>query len=138
MGFPLRNYVRPSPAADFDKSPAVSEGNGLTSTWLTSDSHVFPRPCHSHNDYWRPYPLFSALAAGCTGIEADVWLSQDGNDLLVGHDRASLAPHRTLKSMYLDPLFAILKHRNFEEKRDNSTVYDQARGIFSTQPNITV
>jgi hypothetical protein len=33
-----------------------------------------PVGCHSHNDYWRRVPLYSALQAGCIGVEADVWL----------------------------------------------------------------
>ena len=39
---------------------------------LTSDVHPFM--CHSHNDYWRREPLYQAIHAGCTGVEADVWL----------------------------------------------------------------
>ncbi|KAH0421245.1 hypothetical protein CcaCcLH18_13548 [Colletotrichum camelliae] len=83
------------------------------SRWLKEFTHsVVPRNCHSHNDYWRPYPLFSALAAGCVGVEADIWLSDDGLDLLVGHDRGSLSSERTLQKMYLDPLVSILEHQN--------------------------
>lgn len=99
---------------------------------------VIPIMCHSHNDYWRPYPLFSALAAGCTGIEADVWLTDDGTELLVGHDRHSLKQERTLRSMYLDPLLEILNYENPDEQWANHTVYDRARGVFGTQPNTTV
>ncbi|KAH1724194.1 hypothetical protein KXX25_000811 [Aspergillus fumigatus] len=51
---------------------------------------IVPVQCHSHNDYWRSVPLYEALAAGCTGVEADVWL--EGSDLLVGHGKRSLTP----------------------------------------------
>lgn len=67
-------------------------------------------PVHSHNDYSRRVPLFDALAAGCTGVEADISL-QDG-DLLVGHTEASLRVNRTLRSLYLDPLSRILQQQN--------------------------
>jgi hypothetical protein len=97
---------------------------------------VIPIMCHSHNDYWRPYPLFSALAAGCTGVEADVWLTDD--DILVGHNPSELTPKRTLKSMYLDPLLEILDRENPEEQWANHTVYDRAHGVFETQPNTTL
>ncbi|KAI1033249.1 hypothetical protein LB503_008458, partial [Fusarium chuoi] len=41
--------------------------------WSTELSHlVSPVMCHSHNDYWRPHPLFSALSVGCASVEADV------------------------------------------------------------------
>ncbi|KAI1748920.1 hypothetical protein F4782DRAFT_533885 [Xylaria castorea] len=48
------------------------------STWLSGSSQtVIPRACHSHNDYLRRIPLFTALTAGCIGVEADVWLEFD-------------------------------------------------------------
>lgn len=62
-----------------------------------------PRPRgHAHNDYLHVHPLQDALAQGFTSVEADVFL--DGDQLLVGHDRWMLAPHRTLERLYLDPL----------------------------------
>jgi hypothetical protein len=66
--------------------------------------------CHSHNDYWRQKPLFSALHAGCTSVEADVWLYKE--DLFVGHSTASLTPARTLQSLYINPLLEILDRTN--------------------------
>ncbi|KAK2005827.1 hypothetical protein LZ32DRAFT_596551 [Colletotrichum eremochloae] len=106
------------------------------SRWLTDFTRsVIPRNCHSHNDYWRPYPLFSALAAGCVGVEADVWLSDNGFDLLVGHDRGSLSSERTLQTMYLDPLLTILEQQNQQEP---ITPFEQARGVFHTHPDTTL
>lgn len=99
---------------------------------------VKPRECHSHNDYWRPYPLFSALAAGCSSVEADVWITDDGTDLLVGHDQTSLTGDRTLASMYLEPLLNILNSVN--EGTEHSAVADmtQRRGVFRTDPDATL
>ncbi|MBW3129582.1 hypothetical protein [Hymenobacter profundi] len=57
---------------------------------------------HSHNDYWRPHPLFDALQIGFKSVEADVFLID--STLQVGHERAALRPDRTLQSLYLDPL----------------------------------
>lgn len=54
-------------------------------------------------------PLFEALAAGCTSVEADVWLDDDLAIPLVGHSRHSLTAERTLKSLYIDPIIAILE-----------------------------
>ncbi|KAI8629084.1 hypothetical protein F5Y19DRAFT_475645 [Xylariaceae sp. FL1651] len=107
------------------------------SVWLDNYSHtVVPRACHSHNDYWRSIPLFTALTTGCTGIEADVWLSDDGKDLLVGHDRHSLRFNKTLRSLYINPLLEILGGRNPNWTADS--VYDQAQGVFRIQPHTTV
>ena len=79
---------------------------------LTRD--IRPIPCHSHNDYWRSVPLYSAIRAGCVSVEADVWLlcKNSSYDLYVGHSRASLTSNRTLKDLYIDPLVKILDMQN--------------------------
>lgn len=69
---------------------------------------VLPIPCHSHNDYTRNVPLFDALHAGCTSVEADIWLVGSNKELQVGHNKASLSPSRTLESLYLRPLVRLL------------------------------
>lgn len=61
------------------------------------------RHAHAHNDYAHGRPLLDALAHGFTSVEADVFLTSEG-ELLVGHTRAELRKERTLKSLYLDPL----------------------------------
>ncbi|RAL58412.1 hypothetical protein DID88_005117 [Monilinia fructigena] len=80
--------------------------------WYPTDftRDINPIPCHSHNDYWRRVPLFDALRAGCTGVEADVWLFDD--DLYVGHNTASLQRNRTFQSLYINPLVDILERQN--------------------------
>ena len=35
---------------------------------------IVPKGFHSHNDYWRQFPLYSALSVGAVSVEADVWL----------------------------------------------------------------
>lgn len=104
---------------------------------------VIPIPCHSHNDYWRKVPLYDALAAGCTGVEADVWLTD--NDLLVGHSTGSLSSARSLTSLYIDPLMSILNHQNPPVTFQTSTSSDPEQntatsnaspinGVFETNP----
>ncbi|KAA6197471.1 hypothetical protein F2B00_36455, partial [Streptomyces parvus] len=69
-----------------------------------------PRPirhAHAHNDYLHPRPLHDALAHGFTSVEADIFLV-DG-ELLVAHEPATLDPNRTLASLYLDPLAALVR-----------------------------
>lgn len=39
---------------------------------------------HSHNDYWRDVPLYTALSHGVTSVEADVWLNPKDGRLYVG------------------------------------------------------
>lgn len=106
-------------------------GEGL-STWPTDFSRgINPIPCHSHNDYWRRVPLYSAISAGCIGVEADIWLYKE--DLYVGHNTASLTRNRTLNNLYINPLIEILSHQNpttsFYPQEDTGPA-----GVFDTSP----
>jgi glycerophosphoryl diester phosphodiesterase len=65
-----------------------------------------PLPAHSHNDYERPRPLFSALQLRFASVEADVFLVE--GELRVGHDQSELLPGRTLGNLYLEPLRLIV------------------------------
>jgi hypothetical protein len=75
--------------------------------------------------------LFDAIAAGATGVEADIWhRSINGtDDLLVGHKISALTSARSLQSLYLDPLSKILAHQNSNTEFPNETV---VRGVFDT------
>ncbi|TVY68989.1 Altered inheritance of mitochondria protein 6-like protein [Lachnellula suecica] len=93
---------------------------------------VQPIPCHSHNDYWRKVPLFSALRAGCVSVEADVWLFDE--ELYVGHNTASLTRNRTFQSLYINPLVKILQDQNPETEFYNGTNH----GVFDTDPDVSL
>ncbi|KAI9745679.1 MAG: Altered inheritance of mitochondria protein 6 [Claussenomyces sp. TS43310] len=98
-------------------------------SWYPTDflRDVLPIPCHSHNDYWRTVPLFSALYAGCISIEADVWSFGTGI-LYVGHNTASLTANRTFQSLYINPLVEILERQNPSTEFYN----DSTHGVFDT------
>ena len=102
--------------------------------WYPTDflRDVVPIPCHSHNDYWRRVPLFSALRHGCTGVEADVWLFDE--ELYVGHNTASLTRNRTFQSLYIHPLVQILEGQNPSTSFYNGTDH----GVFDTDPGRSV
>ncbi len=57
---------------------------------------------HAHNDYLHTRPLLDALEQGFGSVEADIFLV--GDELQVAHERSSLAPDRTLRTLYLEPL----------------------------------
>ncbi|EJT72337.1 hypothetical protein GGTG_09203 [Gaeumannomyces tritici R3-111a-1] len=78
-------------------------------TSLTRD--IIPKAVHSHNDYWRDVPFYTALSRGCISVEADVWLYGDDR-LLVGHDRSSLSENRTFDSLYVQPILSVLRAQN--------------------------
>ena len=91
-----------------------------------------PIACHSHNDYWREEPLFSALKTGCIGIEADVWLVED--DLWIAHEEQDLKRGVTFTSLYVDPLVKLLEERNtFSQAHGWTTL-----GIYESDPEQTV
>ncbi len=74
-----------------------------------------PTPiAHAHNDYEHERPLYDALQAGFTSVEADVYLVN--NELLVAHDRHDTTAARSLESLYLNPL-----RQYFSKRADDST-----------------
>ncbi|KAF7954854.1 uncharacterized protein EAE97_000113 [Botrytis byssoidea] len=87
----------------------------------------------------RAVPLFEALAAGCTSIEADIHLSTqaESRDLLVGHNTNSLTQERTLQSLYIGPLLEILENINERITVSNDTVKDW-NGVFQSSPSTTL
>lgn len=107
---------------------------------------ITPIPCHSHNDYWRYAPLLDAISAGCTSVEADIWVSAgksraaNTSELYVGHSRGSSRPERTLRSMYVEPLVYILDQIN--NLGNVSAALNSSRlavnGIFESNPNTTL
>ncbi|KAF7538020.1 hypothetical protein G7Z17_g12716 [Cylindrodendrum hubeiense] len=115
------------------------DGNGNSTESATKwvdelSTLVSPAMCHSHNDYLRPHPLFTALTAGCASVEADVWLSKDGKDLLVAHHWWSLSSSRTLRSLYIDPLVQILDSMNSPYSEIDPDSTRQAFGVFARSP----
>jgi hypothetical protein len=94
---------------------------------------IIPKALHSHNDYWRPIPLYSALAVGAVSVEADVWLLN--GELYVGHEPSALSKNRTLDSLYIQPLLNVLAASNpkapdapFALPALKNGVYDTASG----------
>lgn len=115
---------------DWGKPGQPTEGLRHWPTDATRD--IVPVGCHSHNDYWRRVPLFSALQAGCIGVEADVWLADD--ELYVGHTTSALTRNRTLSSLYVNPLVELLEKQNpvtsFHPNKDKPL-----NGVFDTDPS---
>ncbi|KZZ87617.1 PLC-like phosphodiesterase, TIM beta/alpha-barrel domain protein [Ascosphaera apis ARSEF 7405] len=105
---------------------------------------VRPVACHSHNDYWRPYPLYSAIHAGCIGVEADIWLYE--NDLYVGHTTSTLRPNRTFDNLYVNPLVEILDARNPQRQQQQQQQQQHSgqenreppNGVFTEAPHQTL
>lgn len=60
---------------------------------------------HSHNDYEQPIPFLEAYNAGFGSIEADIFLVNGNDELLVAHTPAELlTKKRRLDSLYLIPI----------------------------------
>lgn len=141
----LRKLIRPSPIEKTIASWGLSDYPTHPFATLPPDfsRDIIPIPCHSHNDYWRHVPLYDALAAGCTSVEADVWLS--GNDLFVGHSQKSLTKERTLESLYINPIISILSKQNTPSQitainntssNDTSPSKTTLNGVFDADLNI--
>lgn len=71
---------------------------------------IVPKAFHSHNDYWRPIPFYSALSVGAVSVEADVWLYN--GTLHIGHEEGALTNERTFDSLYIQPILSVLRRQN--------------------------
>ncbi len=92
---------------------------------------IVPKNFHSHNDYWRPIPFYSALSVGAISVEADVWLYN--GTLHVGHEESALTNARTFDSLYIQPILSVLQRQNpssrlLTEAATHNGVYDTSGG----------
>ena len=71
---------------------------------------IVPKLIHSHNDYWRDVPFYSAISVGAVSVEADVWLYN--GTLHVGHEEGALTNERTFESLYINPILDTLHRQN--------------------------
>lgn len=67
-----------------------------------------------------------------------MWLTEDGTDLTVGHDEASLTADRTLKSMYLNPLVNILDRMTAGSEDLGGLKTAKPKGVFRAEPDTTL
>ncbi|KAI9696656.1 MAG: hypothetical protein M1820_008105 [Bogoriella megaspora] len=112
----LQNILEGAP-----KSPLYTYPTDLT-------REIVPKAFHSHNDYWRDVPFYSALSVGAVSVEADVWLHN--GTLYVGHEASALTSSRTFDSLYVQPILDTLKRQNpsspFVTSPTKNGVYDTA------------
>ncbi|PYI08527.1 hypothetical protein BO78DRAFT_416698 [Aspergillus sclerotiicarbonarius CBS 121057] len=94
--------------------------------------HDQPAACISYNPRAHSNTIQYSIAAGCTGVKADVWL-QD-NDLLVGSSMPSLRKESTLRSVYLEPLLGQLDARNTDEAQSDGDTMSAWTGLFEWDP----
>ncbi|ROW06731.1 hypothetical protein VMCG_04069 [Cytospora schulzeri] len=115
-----------SPALQKILNGAVSDPKYDYPTSLTRE--IVPKAFHSHNDYWRQAPFYSALSVGAVSIEADVWLYN--GTLYVGHEQSALTEERTFDSLYIQPILSVLEAQNptssFISGTTKNGVYDTA------------
>lgn len=105
-----------------------------------------PLPAYSHNDYENSRPLHGALALGFHGVEADLVLRQ--GELRVAHSGAESKAGRTMETMYLRPLRAILQEcahglssstallLNIELKERSQSAYDSLLAVVARYPDV--
>ena len=67
---------------------------------------------HSHNDYSHPLPFYQAYAQQLASIEADIYITDKIDELLVAHDRNELANAPTLEESYIEPIVSLYKLNN--------------------------
>lgn len=73
---------------------------------------------HSHNDYVRFQPFYTAYANRFASMEIDVFLID--NELYVAHNKTDIDKRRTIESLYLDPLMKQIKLNDNKPYPDGS------------------
>ncbi|KAI5211691.1 hypothetical protein E4T42_07514 [Aureobasidium subglaciale] len=94
---------------------------------------ILPKAIHSHNDYWRPKPFYTALSNGVISVEADVWLYN--GTLYVGHEQSALTHARTFDSLYIQPILSVLKKQNPTSPFVTGSTHN---GVFDTDAGQTL
>ena len=74
---------------------------------LTNNAKAQVLPAHAHNDYLHERPLLDAVDCKFKSIESDVF--EVGDSLFVAHDFDKVAPGRTIRELYLNPLRKLVK-----------------------------
>lgn len=122
--------------APIDRAIPLLENTPVTRYNTDFTRNIFVKQIHSHNDYWRDVPLFTALSYGVQSVEADVWHFEGDDILYLGHHKGALGPQRTFQSAYIDPLVEILTKANPE---NSFTVNETGRnGVFDTDATATL
>lgn len=73
---------------------------------LTADPIAAQPEIHSHNDYLRNLPLWEAVVAGCSSVEADVMLRND--TLFVAHTTNEIRTYCTFEALYCEPVMQLI------------------------------
>ena len=76
-------------------------------TGMTLSAQENPVLIHSHNDYWRPVPFWTAYSSKLYSYEADIYYV-DGQ-IYVAHDREDIKPENTLEKLYIEPIVSVYK-----------------------------
>ena len=95
---------------------------------------IVPKLIHSHNDYWRDVPFYSAISVGAVSVEADVWLYN--GTLHVGHEQGALTDARTFESLYINPILDTLHRQN--PTNSSFLTAPTHNGVFDTNAAQTV
>jgi len=89
----------------------ANAGQGPYYTYPTDlTQEIVPKQFHSHNDYWRAIPFYSALSVGAISVEADVLLYN--GTLHIGHEEGALTNYRTFDDLYIQPILSVLNRQN--------------------------
>ncbi|KAK9465810.1 altered inheritance of mitochondria protein 6 [Lipomyces arxii] len=119
--------------------PITKEVEALTGSIGTLYSadltrNIFVKGIHSHNDYWRDIPLYTALSYGVVSVEADVFLYN--GKLHVGHKEGALNDERMFDSLYINPLVEILTAANPQNAYTQNVTTPS--GVFDTNGEQTL
>lgn len=77
---------------------------------------------HSHNDYRQNVPFYQAYAQKLASIEADIYATENENELLVAHDPHELSEALTIDALYITPLVNLFSQNNGRAWKDSDAL----------------
>lgn len=104
-------------------------------TTVSGQSYTTVVNAHSHNDYLRNVPFYTAYSQRFASIEADIF-AVDG-ELFVAHDREDITPLRTFRALYLEPIVREMKlkgEKGYPEGSGFQLLIDLKTGYEETLP----
>ena len=67
---------------------------------------------HSHNDYYQRLPFYQAYSQQMASIEADIFATDNDDELLVAHYISELGNAPTLEESYIEPIVSLYRLNN--------------------------
>ncbi|MDR0796223.1 MAG: phosphatidylinositol-specific phospholipase C/glycerophosphodiester phosphodiesterase family protein [Tannerella sp.] len=86
-------------------------------------AHAQGKLIHSHNDYEQRLPFYQAYSQQLSSIEADIFMTDIADQLLVSHFKEGLSQAPSLEEAYIDPIVSLYQLNNGRAWRESDQYF---------------